>query len=238
MEQLTTDQIQAVDTFVRDRYIQYEDVRIEIVDHLATEIEAEMALNSDDSFTKLLWKIGDKYGPELKKLVKVSERKMVWFWVKQILRQIVKNFFSFYILFPIGVYLITVYSSLAGGFSILLIGAIIIHQDRLYTDVSTLEDEEASRFLATKTYKWVMNYFMFLFITIFQFFRTDKLLDLGIFVLDTKAFGIASLATFIMISKSCANLLESYYKQRPTLASKRVAFKDEFDNRKWKARKY
>lgn len=237
MEQLTSDQIQAVDTFVRDRYIQYEDVRIEIVDHLATEIEAEMALNSDDSFTKLLWKVGDKYGPELKKLVKLSERKMVWFWVKHLFVNSLKSIYSPYALIPIILYFITINTSFAVGISCAAVLVIIMGRNFIGWRDEEFAFAESQKFLATKAYNTVVNVFIF-YMIILTVRPYKGVWELTYFSIDKESFYIAFMMSYFLFVRVARNLLESYYTDYPIIAARRNALRDQIGNRKWKARKY
>lgn len=237
-QQLTPAQIQSIDTFVKERYIQYDDVRIEIVDHLATEIEAEMVINSEDSFGKLLWKVGDKYGSELQKLVKLSERKLRWFWCKHILIESIKSIFSWYAILPIVVYFVTVNYSFTVGVSLLVLMVLILNRDRLILNASYKEAEEAQRFLATKAFVWVEMGVCIVASIGFNVFNKEGVWELGYITINASAFALAILMAYALLAKLSHTLLESYYDEHPLIASKRAAFSQEYDNRKWKARKY
>jgi len=103
-QQLTTEQITAIDNFVKDCYVQYDDVRLEIVDHLATEIEAEQINRPDETFSKVMYEVVSKHGPELKLLVKRTQRNLRWYWMKKMMTNGVRILFSFYFLVPLIVY--------------------------------------------------------------------------------------------------------------------------------------
>jgi hypothetical protein len=51
---LTFAEIQRIETFVKSKYVEYHDIQVELVDHLASAIEAELEQSPNQDFEKLL----------------------------------------------------------------------------------------------------------------------------------------------------------------------------------------
>lgn len=62
MKTLSTDQIQALHTFVKKHYVEYYDIELELVDHLANGIEAQWVEDSTISFDIALDREFKKFG--------------------------------------------------------------------------------------------------------------------------------------------------------------------------------
>ncbi|GHB84958.1 hypothetical protein [Persicitalea jodogahamensis] len=59
---LTDEQIEALFSFVRSKYVDHYDVQVELVDHLASEIEQQMAESPDITFGEGLQRIYQRFG--------------------------------------------------------------------------------------------------------------------------------------------------------------------------------
>ncbi len=59
---LTNEQITFLDQFCEKKGVRYYDLRMEIVDHLATEIEAEMQQQADTDFPLLVQRVFESFG--------------------------------------------------------------------------------------------------------------------------------------------------------------------------------
>ncbi|MCD2424212.1 hypothetical protein LQ567_15635 [Niabella pedocola] len=59
---LTNEQITFLDQFCEKKGVRYYDLRMEIVDHLATEIEAEMQQQADTGFPLLVQRVFESFG--------------------------------------------------------------------------------------------------------------------------------------------------------------------------------
>ncbi len=60
--ELTKQQIEQLFEFTEKKYVRYYDLQVELVDHLATKIEEEMAADADLEFTKALDKVYRSFG--------------------------------------------------------------------------------------------------------------------------------------------------------------------------------
>ncbi|MFT6204353.1 MAG: hypothetical protein ACI9V1_001888 [Spirosomataceae bacterium] len=59
---LTTTQIQYIHDFVKRKYVDYYDVQIELVDHIATAIEEKIKVNPKLDFYTALQQVYDRFG--------------------------------------------------------------------------------------------------------------------------------------------------------------------------------
>ena len=229
-QQLTTEQVKAVDDFVRENYIRYDDVRVELVDHIATEVEADMHNNPEDTFGKILWKIGHKYGPELKKLVKLKEKQLISYWIKRLGQEFVKFSFSFYALIPIGWYFLMFRMSQASILKwtvILLLILLLIYMINLMKIQSKwnhirkkwdwdLAEREQNKFLVIKTYNMVTASVFAFFYPLFAF--TKDSIDIGAYIINGNALAMSFLLAFGLFASRCRSILDSYFDEHPLLA--------------------
>lgn len=83
---LTEVQIDALYEFVKKKYVDYYDVQLELVDHLASEVEQHMAANPAVSFDSALQQVYSGFGlfgftevvEEKVKAVNLRNRRMLW----------------------------------------------------------------------------------------------------------------------------------------------------------------
>jgi hypothetical protein len=83
---LSSDQIESLFAFCRQHFVYYYDVQVELVDHLANAIEAEMLNDPKISFEKALKKIHESFGlfgfaplvAEKEKMALRQSRKIFW----------------------------------------------------------------------------------------------------------------------------------------------------------------
>ena len=83
---LNDGQISEIESFVKSKYVEYYDIQVELVDHLASSVEHEMALNSKLDFKKALTTCYQNFGifgfldfvVEREKAVYLQSRKKYW----------------------------------------------------------------------------------------------------------------------------------------------------------------
>jgi len=93
VDQLTTKQLQQVDEFVNG-YVQYVDIRIEVVADLSHAIAKQFRKTPEVTFGKVLWELGHHKGKKLKALINSKKKEMRKFWVKRLLIVTLKFFIS------------------------------------------------------------------------------------------------------------------------------------------------
>lgn len=91
---LTPEQIQYIHDFVRRKYVDYYDVQIELVDHIATAIEEKIEANPKLDFYTALQEVYDGFGRfGFVKFVEEKEKQVQWRFRKMYSRE-VQNFFT------------------------------------------------------------------------------------------------------------------------------------------------
>lgn len=91
---LTNEQIDALFKFVKSKYVDYYDVQLELVDHLASEVEQKMATNPAVSFETALQQVYSGFGifgfsdlvEQKQKAVNKRSRLLWWEYVKRLFR--------------------------------------------------------------------------------------------------------------------------------------------------------
>jgi hypothetical protein len=91
---LTDAQIEALYAFVKSKYVDYYDVQLELVDHLASEVEQRMAANPAVSFETALQQVYAGFGifgftdlvTEKGKAVNLKNRNLLWQAFKSLFR--------------------------------------------------------------------------------------------------------------------------------------------------------
>ncbi len=84
--QLSKDQIDKLFDFTRKKYVKYEDVRFEIVDHLATDIENQMRTEESISFEGALKKVYNKFPVTgFAQMITAKENALKKIWRKKVL---------------------------------------------------------------------------------------------------------------------------------------------------------
>ena len=229
-QQLTTEQVKAVDDFVRENYIRYDDVRVELVDHIATEVEADMLNNPEDTFGKILWKIGHKYGPELKKLVKLKEKQLISYWIKRLGQELIKFSFSFYALIPIGWYFLMLGLSTqkAALWTVVLLFLLlvinVIKDKRQISWARKIQrtfgwdkgEDKANKFLVIKTYNIVTASAFAFFYPLFMLTKDN--IEIGSYTISSPSISAAFLIAAILFALRCRSILDSYFDEHPLLA--------------------
>lgn len=109
MKKVTKDQIQKIHKFTEARYVEWYDVQIELVDHLANGIENQWQTNSNISFDDALTNEFKKFGifgfqdlvEEKTKSINKYYRKQVWFCLKEffVLPKLIITLFVVWVLF-------------------------------------------------------------------------------------------------------------------------------------------
>ena len=91
--QLSIAQIDHLFEFTRKKYVKYDDVRFEIVDHLASDIEAQMSEDSDLSFKSALWNVYSKFPiTGFSQFIDEKEKAMSKYWRRKVLSVFIKFF--------------------------------------------------------------------------------------------------------------------------------------------------
>ncbi len=90
---LTQEQINAIFDFTRKKYVRYYDVQLELVDHIASEIEVLMGEDPNLSFDKAMYKVYKSFG--IFGFAKVVEQKgsaLRKFWKRRIVTFLLEYF--------------------------------------------------------------------------------------------------------------------------------------------------
>ena len=91
--QLSKTQIEHLFEFTRKKYVKYDDVRFEIVDHLASDIEAQMNDNSDLSFKSALWNAYGKFPiTGFGHFIDAKEKALSKYWRRKVFSVFLKYF--------------------------------------------------------------------------------------------------------------------------------------------------
>ncbi|MHA7059274.1 hypothetical protein ACWGOQ_0018755 [Aquimarina sp. M1] len=95
MKKLTLEDIQFIDTYLSNSDIHYEDIRIEMIDHVASEIENSMNQGDNRNF----YAIFKEYMVQNKaSLVKQGSKPVNWKIIKSISKQFLKNLYTWQVI--------------------------------------------------------------------------------------------------------------------------------------------
>ncbi|MDH7446394.1 hypothetical protein [Aquimarina sp. 2201CG14-23] len=95
MKKLTIDDIQFIDTYLSNSDIHYEDIRVEMIDHVASEIESRINQGDEHSF----YDVFKDYMVENKTLiVKQGSKPLNWKILKGVSKQFLKNLYSWQVI--------------------------------------------------------------------------------------------------------------------------------------------
>ena len=228
-QQLTTDQVKTVDDFLKDNYIKYTDVRVEFVDHLAAEIEAEMSLNPNETFGKILWKLGHKSGPEFKKLVKSIERQLFRYWLKKYTLATLGIFISPYLLIVIAAVLVgnsvpVIYDGRLSMLVIPIVGMIIFSIPR-YSNIFLYNPFRAwDKLLASKIANIVINLITVPYILIGQAINLRTSLSVFNFEISGQGLLAGLVSIFAISLVKFLKTVDDYYQNKPELIRLRIEF--------------
>lgn len=91
--QLTTDEIEKLFDFVTSKYVRYEDLKYELVDHLASSIEEIQATNPEKSFDIALKETYKRFPiTGFTNFVAEKQKSLYRYWNKQVLNYLVQFF--------------------------------------------------------------------------------------------------------------------------------------------------
>lgn len=216
MEQLTKKQIGQIDTFIKGSYVQYDDVRIEMIDHLAIEIEIKMTEEPERSFGSVLWEVGHSYGNEFRQLVKIKERELTFYWARLHLQYYLKKMFSWYLIVPCLLFL--AFQEIQGVYAFTIFILIAIY--KRFTDKSLgwsnmKYNSRKNRFLIYKTYHKVVGSIGITFYPIY--FVAAKLLENHIPAETIAGCCLAIFAAMFIISPNQGALVDTYLENHPEL---------------------
>lgn len=104
---VTLQEIEQLHRFVRQHYVEFYDVELELVDHLAHDIEAQWAQDEQVSFEQALQIAFKKFGIfGFSDVVEVKVNQLTKIYIKMMLKQLVSFFTLPKIIFSIALYLI------------------------------------------------------------------------------------------------------------------------------------
>ncbi|MEK6511981.1 hypothetical protein [Myroides odoratimimus] len=91
MKTLTTDQIQALHTFVKKHYVEYYDIELELVDHLANGIESQWREDGSLTFETVLDREFKKFGVfGFSTIIEKKENSLTYFYLGIILKEVLR----------------------------------------------------------------------------------------------------------------------------------------------------
>ncbi len=115
VEQLSTEQIQHLTAFTKKRFVKYEDVRFEIVDHLASDIEAQLAESPQLEFDQALKNAYNNFPTRyFSRFVTEKEKALSKYWNRRILKLLLGYFTLPRILLTLTIFFATYYSITSG----------------------------------------------------------------------------------------------------------------------------
>ncbi len=92
---LTDDNIKSLHKWTKVQGVEYYDVQLEIVDHLATSIESQMIENSEQSFQEIFdQEVLNWPQDKIEKLIKEKNHQLYWGWMSKIFR-LTTDYFTF-----------------------------------------------------------------------------------------------------------------------------------------------
>lgn len=86
---LSKEEIKFIDTYLKNSDVRFADIRMEMVDHVASEVEARMEEGGDDFYETFKW-----YMAENKKSLLKQSRNYLLESEKKLFKQLVKNIYS------------------------------------------------------------------------------------------------------------------------------------------------
>ena len=101
-QQLTQEEIQFIDTYLKNSGVEYIDTRAEVVDHVASEIENRFIENNTSDFYEEF----KMYMIQHKKTLLKNIHKYRWSLDKRILKKVLKNLFHQKVLAISGLFLV------------------------------------------------------------------------------------------------------------------------------------
>jgi len=225
VEQLTTKQKAAIDDYVRNNYVQYDDVRFKVVDNLSSEIEAALQGNPDRVFDDLIQETVLLHEKRLKSLVKKTKWQLRWFWSKRIVLSAFQVLFSMRVLIPVVAYAILLgLSQVLSSFWIFILFIIVLFAIRPYFSVHRTQVKlESQRFLASHSFLWVLG---LVIVPIYILMNLVPLLQKSNFIsfeIQLVPSLIAIIVFMILWMESAFKLLSDYYEQHPEINELRRA---------------
>lgn len=150
--ELSREQIQYLYDFVTSKYVRYEDVKHEIVDHLACAIEDRMSGNPDLTFERALQLVYSKFPiTGFAQWIMEKEKALQIYWRKKLGKAFLRWLFSKDILAPLAIALcgFMVFKFVSYGFQLITISTIIYSLSSIYVFHRKKIKEKAEKYLST-----------------------------------------------------------------------------------------
>lgn len=150
--ELSREQIQYLYDFVTSKYVRYEDVKHEIVDHLACAIEDRMSENPELTFERALQLVYRKFPiTGFAQWILEKEKALQIYWRKKLGKAFLRWLFSKDILAPLAIALcgFMVFKLVPYGFQLIAISTIIYSLSSIYIFHRKKIKEKAEKYLST-----------------------------------------------------------------------------------------
>lgn len=161
MTTLTTEQIQALHTFVRKHYVEYYDIEVELVDHLANGIESQWAEDNTVDFEIALDREFKKFGIfGFSDVVDRKEGSLKNYYIKLILKEIVHFLHWPKVIMTAGLYysLYLMIAYLSQSFELRditsITGILAVNISGIYLVIASVQTKRESK---TENKRWLMD---------------------------------------------------------------------------------